>query len=556
MARRPASVRLSPRVERHQAQSTSAAPPTLTTGQMVPLQTDINGKLLVSGAAGGTASSFSTAFPASGTAAGAEYLTSPPTLTTGQMVPLQTDVNGKLLVSGVASSFGTTFPSSGTAAGAEYLVSPPTFTTGQMVPLQTDINGQMKVTAPTTGLPGFNAPDLTSTSGNLNVQDAGVTCANTPAPIQSQCTGTPTTGSTYSVTVSAATNIGVVATLTGGTATVSVSSEASWDGGATWYARGIFLDSNAAPIWKNGIGNATFSGTFVAGSGITNYRLRLTTFTVLTSSPVVTFRLNQTQSNAFVYVGNLPTASAGTSSVAAVNVQGETGGIPLITNQTQQAGTTLCTPSAVGTPCVGNVPTVNAAITSGTVTASLGGFTPSASGARMTPLTVTTSDSSGSLPTGTVVVVTDAGATNGMYCNVNGVAATASDQAISPGGGWFSFTIPAGITTLHCIGNGGSTTANGLGGSGLATGTGGGGGGSGGGSANVFQATLFSEGSSTSAATTQVIAASGSTVIYLVNYPPNRCGCDGKRDVPDRHRNRQQLRGRQPAPDACLELLR
>jgi hypothetical protein len=105
----------------------------------------------------------------------------------------------------------------------------------------------------------------------------------------------------------------------------------------------------------------------------------------------------------------------------------------------------------------------------GTFSASLGGFTPSVSGARMTPLSVSTSDSSGTLPTGAVVVVTNVGTTNPMYCNVNGVAATTSDQLINPGN-WFPFTIPSGVTVLHCIATGNSTTANGLGGAGLPTG--------------------------------------------------------------------------------------
>lgn len=115
----------------------------------------------------------------------------------------------------------------------------------------------------------------------------------------------------------------------------------------------------------------------------------------------------------------------------------------------------------------------------GTITASLGGFTPSASGARMTTLTVTVADSSGTLPTGAVVVVSNVGS-NPMYCNVNGVAATTSDEPI-PTNSWFAFTIPNGVTTLHCIATGGSTTANGVGGAGLATGAGGGSGGGGGG---------------------------------------------------------------------------
>ena len=58
---------------------------------------------------GGTSSGFSAAFPATGTAAGAEYLASPPTLTNGQMVPFFVDANGNLKVNIVtgAGSGGT-----------------------------------------------------------------------------------------------------------------------------------------------------------------------------------------------------------------------------------------------------------------------------------------------------------------------------------------------------------------------------------------------------------------------------------------------------------------
>ena len=122
----------------------------------------------------------------------------------------------------------------------------------------------------------------------------------------------------------------------------------------------------------------------------------------------------------------------------------------------------------------------------GTFTASLGGFTPSSSGARGTPLSVTTSGTSGSLPNGAVSVVSNAGS-NPMYCNVNGVAATISDHPIEAGA-WFAFTIPNGVSTLNCISTGGSTTANTVGGSGLPTGVGGIGSGSGGGgNVNVTQ---------------------------------------------------------------------
>lgn len=78
----------------------TTAAPTYTTAQSSPLSLDTAGNLRVNvvtgGGSGGTSSSFSATFPATGTASGAEYLTSAPTLTNGQMVAFQTDVNGNL----------------------------------------------------------------------------------------------------------------------------------------------------------------------------------------------------------------------------------------------------------------------------------------------------------------------------------------------------------------------------------------------------------------------------------------------------------------------------
>lgn len=135
-----------------------------------------------------------------------------------------------------------------------------------------------------------------------------------------------------------------------------------------------------------------------------------------------------------------------------------------------------CWNGSVWAPCSAS----NPMFISGSFSATLSPFTPSASGARGTPVAVTTSDSSGTLPTGTAVAVTNVGS-NPMYCNVNGVAATTSDQFISAGGGYFEFGIPTGITALHCIATGGSTTANMVGGTGLASGAAAGSGGGGGG---------------------------------------------------------------------------
>jgi hypothetical protein len=78
----------------------TTAAPAYTTAQSSPLSLDTAGNLRVNvvagGGAGGTSSSFSATFPATGTAAGAEYLSSPPALTTGQMVALQVTSAGSL----------------------------------------------------------------------------------------------------------------------------------------------------------------------------------------------------------------------------------------------------------------------------------------------------------------------------------------------------------------------------------------------------------------------------------------------------------------------------
>lgn len=116
--------------------------------------------------------------------------------------------------------------------------------------------------------------------------------------------------------------------------------------------------------------------------------------------------------------------------------------------------------------------------TAASVSASITGFpTVQSTG---TPISVTTSSATGTLPTGAVVVASNVGATNGAYCKL-GASATTSDQLIPPNS-WFAFTVGAN-TQLSCITSTSTTTVNMVGGSGLPTGSGGGGGGGGGGGA-------------------------------------------------------------------------
>ena len=110
----------------------TTASPSYTTGQTAPISLDTSGNLRVNvvagGGAGGTSSTFGSAFPGTGTAAGGEYLSSPPTLTSGQMVALQTDVNGNLKVNvsaggaagGTSSNFSATFPAGTRISAASF----------------------------------------------------------------------------------------------------------------------------------------------------------------------------------------------------------------------------------------------------------------------------------------------------------------------------------------------------------------------------------------------------------------------------------------------------
>jgi hypothetical protein len=150
--------------------------PSYTTGQTNPLSLDLTGALRVNvtgtNNVGGTFSSFGSAFPAFGTAAGAEYLSSPPTLTNGQMVALQTNVNGALKVDGSA----ITQPISGT------------ITANQGGAWNVGITGTVTVSGTVTsnqgGAPWSMKPDgttwaMTSTSANVNVTNASIPVTGT-----------------------------------------------------------------------------------------------------------------------------------------------------------------------------------------------------------------------------------------------------------------------------------------------------------------------------------------------------------------------------------------
>ena len=98
-----------------------------------------------------------------------------------------------------------------------------------------------------------------------------------------------------------------------------------------------------------------------------------------------------------------------------------------------------------------------------------------------TPIVVTTSGVTGTLPSGTVVVASNVGS-NTAYCALGASSSTA--QQPIPAGGWFAFNVGS-ATQLTCLTSTGTTTINMVGGYGQPTGAGGGGSGGGGGGGSV-----------------------------------------------------------------------
>ncbi len=87
-------------------------------------------------------------------------------------------------------------------------------------------------------------------------------------------------------------------------------------------------------------------------------------------------------------------------------------------------GTTI---AQVGDTINGTANPVGQECVSASVSASISGFAPATTG---TPISVTTGGVTGTLPAGTVVVVSNVGATNGAYCKL-GASATTSARCSS-----------------------------------------------------------------------------------------------------------------------------
>ena len=164
----------------------------------------VNAYIVGGGAGGGTSSNFGAAFPVAGTAAGGEYLSSPPTLTTGQMVALQTNVNGALKVDGT----GVTQPISVASLplplnAATSILQPTNAAIGSTTAGQT---GNLEFGAVTTAAPTYttgqsNVLSLT-TSGGLRTDSTtwgGTAITNVPTAVGTVGTGNTPTVNAYIV---------------------------------------------------------------------------------------------------------------------------------------------------------------------------------------------------------------------------------------------------------------------------------------------------------------------------------------------------------------------
>jgi hypothetical protein len=354
-------------------------------------------------------------------------------------------------------------------------------------------------------------PNPAAIIGNITTVDVGTVCTATLMG-QNECTGTPTPGSWVGGAVPPSNSLTVTSSISSGSGPFITETEVSADG-VKWYGRGLFLDSNSSPMWRNGQVGGDFTGEWAGGYSF--YRVRAITFTGVGNLLVT---IQPSQSGGAVYVLNLPTSANGVGSVGAVSTQGCTTCIPNNTNEQQMAGLTLAPPTPPGTPASsGLIPSVNVA---NPATATVVGFTPTGNTLSAPLSPAANSVSSIVAPTGgTSELISNAGSAVGyVRLTAGSGTANANDIPIQPGAGcvlvlgsntWINaFNAVVGASLNVSAGNGLGNCPTG----------GGGGSGGGGGGGNVFQANIFPTGFANTAAVVQQQAASGSTIIYVVNY--------------------------------------
>lgn len=317
----------------------------------------------------------------------AQFNTTPTTLTTGNMSPLQMDSAGNLLVNikagagsgGTASSFAAAFPSTGTAIGVK--------NGSNMVNLTADGSGNLDVNC-ITGCSG-------GTGGTSAVDEAAFTLGTTSyTPVGGYYQTTPTTGP-----------------LTTGQSGVAQLTQYRALMVNLRTAAGAEIGTAASPV--NVIGTGTAGA---AASGVTTIQ------GIASMTPVQVSQATAANLNATV----IGAGTAGTANAGVVTVQGIASMTPVQVSQATAANLNVTAVLASGTAAVGNFGVAQASTTSGQVGELMQGAVttsaPSYTTAQTSPLSL---DTSGNLRTNCV-----AGCSGGNASNASDAVATSSTNGV------------------------------------------------------------------------------------------------------------------------------
>jgi len=318
----------------------NTTPTTITSGNVSPLQLDASGNLKVNviagGGSGGTSSSFAAAFPSTGTAAGLKATASAPSYTEGNMQAFSSDLGGLLRVrcdAGCGGSGGTAI-----ADRASF-----TFGTTQLTPA----GGVFDDTPPsdlTTGMAGVFR--LTAKRAmHINLRNvAGTEIGTSSTPVRTDPTGT----TTQPVSLAAAVDVSDRAARLVGQVEGRAASGAAKAGNPNQIG-GVFNTTQPTVTTGQAVeAQFTARGEMLIAKGVSGFT---------------------TDNTAFNVTGSLPT---GANTIGAVT---QASG-PWTQNLTQANSVALGSPSAYGTsPGAVNVLGVNAFVTNTPSVAQSGNWT-------------------------------------------------------------------------------------------------------------------------------------------------------------------------------------
>jgi len=223
---------------------------------MGAFQGDVNGNLKINcivgcSSTGGTSSAFGATFPANGTAEGLQYLATAPTLTNGQMVAGQTDINGNQKINcvvgcagGTTSNASSTVATSSTnGATVSWLYA---FNGSTWDQLQDDANKNLKV------VPYQGANPLSATNGGFTNILQGNAVVSSSNPIFTQLTASSASIGNVGITGTSAFNL------------------SQYNGTSVGAANPVYIAPGTGSLFAENTsqigGNAILTGTGAAGS--------------------------------------------------------------------------------------------------------------------------------------------------------------------------------------------------------------------------------------------------------------------------------------------------